>query len=242
MSIPTKAPRTAGISLAGRRALVTGGEQAYGRALLAGLRDAGAEAEPLALTDTSPVGVQAAFAAGVEALGGLDAVVHAWLDPALLTIRPLLETSSSVWEEGCEAALRTALAVLQSSHQHLRERGGRIILVTPTLSTSGEAGLVPLATAAEAIRILGKSAAKQWGRHGITVNSLAPGFDALSEGVPSDRAHVSAATSVSIGEAALPDYDAHRDVGLVVSYLASEAAAHLTAATLRVDGGVWTAG
>jgi len=27
-----------------------------------------------------------------------------------------------------------------------------------------------------------------------------------------------------------------------VSFLASEAAAHLTAATLRVDGGVWTAG
>jgi len=222
------------LSLAGCRALVTGGHQAYGRALLTGLRTAGALAESLALTDTTQAGVQAAFAAGVTGLGGLDAVIHAQIDSALLTSRPLLSTSESMWEEGCEASLRTALFVLQASHRHLRERGGRIVLVTPTVSTSGEAGLVPLTTAAEAIRVLGKAAAKQWGRHGITVNSLAPGLDALS-----DRTDVS---SASIGEPSLPDYDPRRDVGPVVSFLASKAAAHLTAATLRVDGGSWTAG
>jgi NAD(P)-dependent dehydrogenase (short-subunit alcohol dehydrogenase family) len=226
-----------GVSLAGRRALVTGGDQAYGRALLAGLRNAGAEAAPLSLTDTSQAGVQAAFEEAVTTLGGLDAVVHARIDPELLTIRPLLSTSESNWEQGCESSLRTALFVLQTSHRHLREHGGRIVLITPTLSTSGAAGLVPLATAAEAIRALGKSAAKQWGRHGITVNSLAPGVEAVL-----DQADISVAPTISLGEPALPDYDAHRDVGPVVSFLASEAAAHLTAATLRVDGGVWTAG
>jgi NAD(P)-dependent dehydrogenase (short-subunit alcohol dehydrogenase family) len=128
--------------------------------------------------------VQAAFREAATRLGGLDAVIHARFDPALLTSRPLLSTPEAVWEEGCEASLRMALFVLQASHHHLRERGGRIILVTPTLSTAGEAGFVPLATAAEAIRILGP----------------------------------------------------------VVSFLASECAASLTAATLRVDGGVWTAG
>jgi NAD(P)-dependent dehydrogenase (short-subunit alcohol dehydrogenase family) len=184
--------------------------------------------------DTSQAGVQAAFAAGSAGLGGLEAVIHAWIDPALLTVRPLLSTSESAWEKGCEASLQTALFVLQESHRYLHERGGRIVLVTPTLSTSGEAGLVPLATAAEAIRILGKAAAKQWGRHGITVNNLAPGLDAIW-----DRADVS---STSLGQPALPDYDARHDVGPVVSFLASEAAAHLTAATLRVDGGAWTAG
>jgi NAD(P)-dependent dehydrogenase (short-subunit alcohol dehydrogenase family) len=225
---------TQALSLTGRRALVTGGNQAYGRALLAGLRHAGAEAASIALTDTSRAGVQAAFAAGVAALGGLDAVIHAQIDPALLTMRPLLSTSESEWQDGCEASLRTALFVLQASYEHLRERGGRIVLVTPTVSTSGEAGFVPLTTALEAIRVLGKAAAKQWGRYGITVNSLAPGLDAVS-----DRAD---ASSVSIGEPALPDYDPRRDVGPVVSFLASEAAAHLTAATLRVDGGIWTTG
>jgi len=187
--------------------------------------------------DTSQVGVRAAFAEAVTALGGLDAVIHARFDPALLTLRPLLSTPESVWEQGCEASLRTALFVLQASHHHLRERGGRIVLVTPTLSTAGEAGFVPLATAAEAIRILGKAAAKQWGRHGVAVNSLAPDFDVLL-----DRADVYPESPASIGEPALPDYDAHRDIGPVVSFLVSEGAANLTAATLRVDGGVWTAG
>lgn len=223
-----------GASLAGRRALVTGADQGYGRALLTGLMDAGAQAEALALSDMSSSGVQAAFRAGVARLGGLDAVIHAWIDPALLKSRALCETPESAWQQGCEASLQTALFVLQASQPHLCERGGRIVLVTPTLSTAGAVGLVPLATAMEAIRVLGKSAAKQWGCHGITINSLAPSVDALSDAGNASR--------VSLGEKALPDYDARRDVGPVVSFLASEAAAHLTGATLRVDGGLWMAG
>jgi 3-oxoacyl-[acyl-carrier protein] reductase len=222
---------THGISLVGCRALVTGGEQIYGGALLTALRNAGAAAESLSLKETSQVGVQVAFAEAVTALGGLDTVIHAQFDPALLRHRSLLSTSESEWEQCCETSLQMALFVLQASHHHLHERGGRIILVTPTLSTSGGAGFVPLATATEAIRILGKVAAKQWGHLGITVNSLAPGLSALLDGA-----------DIFTGEPALPDYDALRDVGPVVSFLASEAAAHLTAATLRVDGGVWTAG
>jgi NAD(P)-dependent dehydrogenase (short-subunit alcohol dehydrogenase family) len=221
-------------TLAGRRALVTGGDSGFGLALLEGLRAAGAKVATLSLPDNTREGIQAACNAAVAELGGLDALVHASSDPDLLTPRPLVETSESEWERSCEGPLQAALFVLQAAYMHLRERGGRIVLITPTISTAGAEGLVALSAGVEAIRILGKSAAKQWGADGITVNSLAPGLDAMSDGREVPR--------VSLGEAALPQFDPLLDIGPIVSFLASDAAAHLTGATLRVDGGSWTPG
>jgi NAD(P)-dependent dehydrogenase (short-subunit alcohol dehydrogenase family) len=221
-------------TLAGRRALVTGGDSGFGLSLRQGLRAAGAEVATLSLPDASREGVRTACDAAVAKLGGLDALVHASSDPELLTPRPLMETSESQWKHGCEDILQAALFVLQAAYTHLRERGGRIVLVTPTISTAGAAGLVPLSAAIEAIRVLGKTAAKQWGAHGITVNSLAPGLDAMADGREIPR--------VSLGEPALPDFDPQRDVGPIVSFLASEASSHLTGTTLLVDGGRWTTG
>lgn len=220
--------------LDGRRALVTGGESGFGAALLEGLCTRGARAESIAIGDPSREGVHASFDAAVAALGGLDVVVHAALDPSLLESRALCETSGAQWEQGCEACLRTAVFVLQASYRHLRGRGGRIVLVTPAVSTAGAAGLVPLTTAVESIRIVAKTAAKQWGSQGITVNSLAPGLDALFDSSQAPR--------VALGEPGLPDFDPQRDVAPVLGFLSSEEAGTLTGATLRVDGGVWMAG
>ena len=213
---------------------MTGGHAGFGRSLLTGLQAEGANAAAVELRDKSQKGIHKAVGDAVAKLGGLDALVHASSDPDLLVPRPITETSESEWEQGCEDTLQSALFVLQAGFAHMRERGGRIVLVTPTLSTAGAAGLVPLAAATEAIRVLGKAAAKQWGEHGITVNSLAPGLDALADGRE--------VAPVSLGQPTLPDFDPQRDVGPIVSFLASEASANLTGATLRVDGGGWMPG
>lgn len=228
---------TSSQSLTGRRILVTGGHQPYGGALLDALREAGAQTAVPSWTDTSVDAVRSAVEAGVARLGGLDAVVHAYLAPELLAPRPLRSISEADWTRDSEGCLELALCVIQACHPHLRERGGRVVLVTPSLSTAGGAGYVPLATAAESVRLLGKAAAKQWGRDGITVNCLAPGLDALV-----DAGAGEGAPRIPPGEPVLPAYDPRRDVAGPVCFLASEAAGGLTAATLRVDGGVWTAG
>ena len=135
---------------------------------------------------------------------------------------------------GCESWIQSSIFVMQAAHTALCERGGSIVIVAPTLSTVGAAELVPLTTALEAIRVLAKSAAKQWGPAGIRVNSLAPAIDAFfAEG---------SAPRVSLGEPALPGFDPDGDAAGPLTFLASDASAKLTGATLRVDGGVWTPG
>src|SRR5260370_31879217 len=69
--------------------------------------------------------------------------------------------------------MRPALTILQASLGVMQGIGGRIVFVTPTVSMSGAAGLVPYTTAVEGQRLLAKSAARQWGPDGITVNCVA---------------------------------------------------------------------
>jgi 3-oxoacyl-[acyl-carrier protein] reductase len=116
----------------------------------------------------------------------------------------------------------------------MKGRGGRIVLVTPTVSMSGAEQLVPYTVAVEGQRLMAKSAARQWGPDGITVNCLAPAPEHVPIGV--------ASMSVSLAPPALGGPgDVVKDLGPVAAWLASDAAHFLTGATVSADGGVWMA-
>lgn len=116
--------------------------------------------------------------------------------------------------------MRAALGALQTAH---RDGAKRIVLVLPTVGLSGAEGMALEAAVAEGLRALAKSAAKQWGADGITVNCVM---------VP-----VPAAGQLSLAPPALD----HVDVDAVISLLLDDRAGSITAATLVADGGVWTA-
>ncbi|TFG97124.1 MAG: SDR family oxidoreductase, partial [Myxococcales bacterium] len=151
--------------------------------------------------------------------------------------RALESGDDATWAATCEAPIRSALFVCQAAHTQMRARGGRIVLVTPTLSLSGAAGFVALSSACEAIRILAKSAARRWGALGITVNCIAPDASLLAAGA------ARVGREQGLGTPALGTLgDARADIAPLVAALASEAGHFLTGETLRVDGGVWFAG
>lgn len=169
--------------------------------------------------------VYGSFDAADVASNEIHAVVHVpVVAPAPLS---LAETTEAEWNAHGEAQLSAALITCQTAFTHLRDRGGRIILVTPTAGLVGAAGFVPIATATEGMRALAKSAARQWGRHGITVNCVAPPLSLLGADAPAPVDPPALGREATAG-----------DLARAIATLASDEAASITGATIPVDGGV----
>jgi len=233
---------------------LTGAEMPFGRALALGLADAGARlilptlevprpggtlesvqgATEVRIADDSREALAAALSTNVPPI---DALVHARIPARAIEAGPIAETTDAQWESRCEDVVRAALAALQAGFGVLGERGGAIVLITPTHSLAGVAGFAAYSAGNEAVRGLARSAAKQWGRLGITVNCAAPALEALLEPGAMGTGRI------SIGDPPLAlTGDARYDVAPAVAFLASRASKTLTGGSLRVDGGVWTAG
>jgi NAD(P)-dependent dehydrogenase (short-subunit alcohol dehydrogenase family) len=226
--------------LAGRVALVTGGAAGIGRELALGLADAGATvATTGGFASRADADAAVAVANRLSTHGAIDVVVHAHVDPDALVDAPLAQTDVATWARRCEALLYEALWCSQAAFATFadatlapEERGGHLVFVTPTIGVTGVDGLVPYATAVEGIRALAKSAARQWGEHGIRVNCIAPPVEAVAP-----ELGVSGPTMV--GELSLGRQpDARTDIAPVVALLTSDAAHFVTGATIVVDGGV----
>src|SRR3984957_8672595 len=115
---------------------------------------------------------------------------------------------------------------------------GRIINIGSVPSVAGYAGLGPYGASRGGIRQLTMSLADDWGKHGITVNCLPPGWfrtdqnkimyqdkewvEYLCDRIPLKR------------PGALPDLDA------AIVFLAAESSPHITGQTLLIDGGIST--
>jgi 3-oxoacyl-[acyl-carrier protein] reductase len=167
-----------------------------------------------------------------EAIGAVadGAVVHVCGDDdtdagALLTL-----THDAAWAAGCELVMWRALLTLQAAHASFSHRGGgRIVLITTTAGVSGARHSVPLVAAIEGVRALAKSAARQWGEIGISVNCVAVPLGVLA---PSHASHTD-----FLPPAAISQDDPVDDVARAVEFLAGPGAHGISGATLVVDGG-----
>ena len=121
----------------------------------------------------------------------------------------------------------------------IRQGYGRII------SLSSQAGFVALPTESvycmtkAAVAHLTKCLAVEWGRHGITVNAVAPTF-IRTPGTEADLADPAFEAEVLERIAGLHRIGDPMDVAGGVVFLASPAASLITGVTLLIDGG-WTA-
>jgi 3-oxoacyl-[acyl-carrier protein] reductase len=158
------------------------------------------------------------------------AVVHVCGDDTTFATAPLISTDAATWEAGCERVMWRALLTLQAAHASFSRRGGgRIVLITTTAGVSGAPHSVPLVAAIEGIRALAKSAARQWGEIGISVNCVAVPLGLLA---PSHASHTD-----FLPPAAISQDDPVDDVAGAVEFLAGPGAHGISGATLLVDGG-----
>ena len=230
----------------GRRVVVTGAHPLASE-LAAGLRARGDEVVVIAPEAMGSVGVGCAFGSEAEVkaavaeaatrLGGIDQVVHAWLDPALLVERTFADVQPHEWIGSCEHSLEGAWWLARSVREPMRSAGGTaVVFVIPSISLAGAAGFAMLATVAEGLRVLAKGGGRQWAKDAITVNTIAT---APHHWVSADAGEVlSKAISLSTPAFGGPG-DIADDIAPLVSFLATGDAHFLTAGTLVADGGLW---
>ncbi|HEV8689395.1 MAG TPA: SDR family oxidoreductase [Ideonella sp.] len=197
---------------------------------------AAAGVEHLACDASSRESLEQAFAAAVERVGPPSQVVVSVLP--LLALQPVAihEMTAAQWQAACGGAMKAMLHVLQAAFTHMGERGGSVVALGPALSLAGAPQLAALSAAVEGQRGLVKSAARQWGRRGLTVNwvaaaprALSPLFESLPLPVKPDAVMVALGCGPALDEG----------LAGVIDFLGSPAGRALTGTTLVADGGEW---
>jgi len=158
-----------------------------------------------------------------------------------------LQTTDQQWDDAFQLNLRSAVAFARAVIPYMQRRHwGRIV----TISSISVRQPQPQLVLSNAIRtgILGlvRSLANDYGKDGITVNNVAPGYtatDRLKE-LSARRAAASGQTEKDVERAWIDQIPIGRlgkpeEVADAIVWLASERAAFITGQTLLVDGGMY---
>lgn len=247
--------------LKGRVALVTGAARGLGRAISLALANAGADvalglrdveadagltaevqklgrkALPLQMDMRAMKQISSAVAETVKEFGRIDILVNnAGIAPENL--------AENVREEDFDETLAinlkgTFFASQAAGREMIRQKSGTII------NMSSQAGFAALPTESiycmtkAGIAHLTKCLAVEWGKHGITVNAVAPTF-IRTPGTESALADAAFRADTVERIAALHRIGEPMEVAGAVVFLASPAASLITGETILIDGG-WTA-
>jgi len=180
--------------------------------------------------------IQQMAAAACEAFGRIDILVN---NAGCNVRKPALEVTWDDWNLILDTNLRGSFFVAQAVAKYMLERKyGRIINVGSVTSVAGYAGLGPYGASRGGIRQLTMSLADDWGKFGITVNTLAPGWfrTAQNKVMYEDTEWVDYLTErIPLKRPGQPD-----DLDGAIVFLASEASRYVTGQTLLVDGGIST--
>ncbi|RJO79426.1 SDR family oxidoreductase [Nocardia panacis] len=248
--------------LAGRVALITGGGTGIGAAAArrlvgegAGVVLCGRRAEPLtavaeALGDAAAVvagdATQAAdvrrmIGAAVDRFGRVDMVVANAGGHGLGTVA---DTDDAAWAQSLDINLTSAFVTVREALPRLCEGGGSVVVVSSLAGLFSGPAVAGYVTAKHALIGLTKSLARDYGRQGVRVNALCPGWvrtamadeqmDALAatRGLTREQAYDLVTTDTPLGRPAEPD-----EIASVIAFLLSDDAAAMTGSVVVADSG-----
>ena len=246
--------------LSGRTALVTGASRGLGQYFGRALAKAGAD---LIITSRKLSSLEA-FVSEIESLGKkaipieLDVrsyeSIRNMRDTALAECgkidilvnnagcnvrKSAIDVSWEDWNTILDTNLRGTFFVAQAvAESMIHNNYGRIINIGSVTTVFGYAGLAPYCASRGGVKQLTMSLADDWGKHGITVNCLAPGWFRTDQ------------TAVLYKNREWVDYLVDRiplnrpgqpnDLDGAVVFLASDASEYITGQTLLIDGGIST--
>jgi 2-deoxy-D-gluconate 3-dehydrogenase len=246
--------------LHGRRALVTGASRGLGRAMAEALARAGADV----VCATTHAGGARETVASIEGLGrsawevvadlGDRAALHAMTTDVERRAGPIgilvnnagtirrqaaVDYSIADWDVVLRTNLDATFVLCQHFGREMVARGaGKIINIASLLAFSGGITVPAYTASKHAVAGLTKAFANEWGRHGIQVNAIAPGYFRTdnTQALQNDRLRAEQINArIPAGRWGEPS-----DLAGAVVFLASHASDYVNGHVLVVDGG-WMA-
>lgn len=228
-------------NLNGRGAVVTGGARGIGRAIVDALLAAGARVHVFDLTDPVP---------GPFTFHRVDVSDAAQVRAAVATLPPdttllvndagitrdksLIKMSDEEWDSVLAVNLKGAFNLIRAMAPLMRDAGaGRIVNITSINGLRGKFGQGNYAAAKAGLIGLTKTAARELGPKGVTVNAVAPGMvmTQMAKQLPEEIRRK------ALDEAVLAQLAEPSDVANAVLFFLSDEARCVTGAVLRVDSG-----
>src|SRR5574340_255197 len=247
--------------LSGKIALVTGASRGLGQYFSRALARAGADliitsrkleslepfrkevetlgrrALPLELDVRDYASIQRMADAAMAHYGKIDILVN---NAGCNVRRPAAEITWDDWNLVLETNLRGPFFVAQAIavRAMIPRRYGRVINVGSVTSVFGYAGITPYCASRGGIKQMTMSLADDWGQHGITVNTLAPGWfkTAQTAALYENRDWV----EYLVDRIPLKRPGQPADLDGAVVFLASDASEYVTGQTILIDGGIST--
>jgi NAD(P)-dependent dehydrogenase (short-subunit alcohol dehydrogenase family) len=211
------------------------------------LRGLGAEAEIVFADVSNETDVASLVRGAVDRFGRLDVMVNnAGIGLGLV---PITELTVEAWRQNLDVmALGTMLGIREAARQMIRQgEGGAIINVASQAGKTGWPLLGAYCAAKFAIVGLTQVAAKELGRHQITVNSVCPGtvetpLLGLRGGLWEAYSKLSGQTVDQLKSSILPQIPLGRfqkpeDVADLVLFLASKQGRYITGSAINTTGG-----
>jgi len=241
--------------LSGKTALVTGGAKGVGFGIARAMAEAGARVMLAGRTEASlasaasqlvgacyrvtdvcdPAALDGLIDDAIARLGGLDILVN---NAQQVPLGRLADVSDAAFVAGFDSGPLAAFRLMKRVAPIMQARGGGVIfnLVSSAGVRWDMSGFGTYGAVKQAIRVLSRAAAAEWGPDNVRVLSIAP--HAMSESMEKwIAANPDEATTFFRTIPLKRLGDPYRDIGRAVVMLAGEDAGYLTGATIPLDGG-----
>jgi 3-oxoacyl-[acyl-carrier protein] reductase len=256
------------LGLKDRVAIVAASSQGLGKAVATGLAREGARVALCARTASSleAVADQIRSETGVEVLTrALDVTVHEQVRSFVAAVaeqfgrvdicvanaggppsKSFAETTIADWQAAADLNLMSTVYFAKETLPLMQERRwGRFIAITSVAVKQPVEGLILSNAVRSGVSGLIKTLSNEYGRYGVTVNNVCPGYTATArlielsgklaarEGVTPKEIEDRWARLTALGRVGQPEEFAD-----AVVFLASERASYITGVTIAVDGGL----
>jgi len=240
-------------SLAGKKALITGGSRGIGAAIAKAYIDAGATViitgtnEEKLKEVSSSLGANCSYAvsdlndaAQVEQLiadncQDIDILVN---NAGITKDGLLMRMKDEDWDDVIKVNLSASFRIIKGSIRGMmKKRGGRILNLSSVVGASGNPGQANYCASKAGLVGMTKSIALEVASRGITVNCISPGFIAtdMTNKLTDDQS-AQIKQNIPSGEMGSP-----ADIAATAVFLASDEAGYITGQNIHVNGGLYLA-